>query len=101
MTSFHSNDRNRFRPTVEEHANERCCNEAAQLPEVGLGSGRDMSHHSTLVSIRVDSRPLQPGRRCLEFGPALPNTAQCENHRFPVEQFHARIAPNNAMKLSE
>ncbi len=38
MTSFHSNDRNRFRPTVEEHANERCCNEAAQLPEVGLGS---------------------------------------------------------------
>jgi hypothetical protein len=38
MTSFNRNDRNRFRPTVEEHANERCCNEAAQLPEVGLGS---------------------------------------------------------------
>jgi hypothetical protein len=35
---LHSNDRNRFRPTVEEHANERCCNEALQLPEVGLGS---------------------------------------------------------------
>jgi hypothetical protein len=43
MTSFHSNDRNRFQPTVEEHASERgsferCCNEAAQLLEVGLGS---------------------------------------------------------------
>jgi hypothetical protein len=56
MTSFRSNDRNRFRPTVEEHANERCCNEAAQFPEVGLGS-------TAAVVARLMVRPVCPQLR--------------------------------------
>jgi hypothetical protein len=31
-------------------------------PDFRNGSRRDMSHRSTLVSIRVDSRPLQPSQ---------------------------------------
>ncbi len=57
MTSFHSNDRNRFRPTVEEHANERCCNEAAQFPEVGLGSWAAVPHNARRFSTASVSRP--------------------------------------------
>src|SRR5882672_11027506 len=88
-----------------------------------FGSRRDMSYHSALVSIRADSRlpadqaavlwdRTRPRRRpkALRFDgrPQQQNVASRQYFTFSptadravsAEQFHARLRPNNATRLS-
>ena len=53
------------------------------------------------IQERDSRRRPDQGIVLLGFGSALPKSAQCvPRAKFAAEQFHARIAPNNAMTLS-
>src|SRR5438270_451649 len=68
-------------------------------PTSASGSRRDISHHSALVSIRMDSRPCNQAVGVWS-GACFAERRPVREPQFPAEQFHALIAPNNAMRLS-